>query len=58
MAELLVVSLQTWGGSDQVAFVGYHGGMCVSHHDSPDIAMEMKRRAKLCYGFNVRVVLL
>ena len=55
---MLVVPLQTWGGSDQVAFVGYHGGMCISNHDSPDIAMEMKRRAKLCYGFNVRIVLL
>ena len=39
-----------------VAFVGCHGGMCAAHHDSPDVAMEMKRRAKLQYGFNVRTV--
>ena len=34
------------GGSDVVAFVGYHGGMCAAHHDSPDVAMEMMRRVK------------
>ena len=39
-----------------VAFVGCHGGMCATHHDSPDVAMEMKRRAKLQYGFNVRML--
>ena len=39
-----------------MAFVNCRGRICAgAHHDSPDVAMEMKRRAKLGYGFNVSV---
>lgn len=41
-----------------MAFVNCRGRICAgTHHDSPDIAMEMKWRAKNGYGFNVRVQL-